>query len=147
MKRLLLVGLMAASVSGCALNMKLLDEGRTHEGHFSPASRSMDVTIDGKAYSGPMTQSTAIGFGTSFAGRRMVQTTTVGTGSDGQAVMTSPDGKWLQCQFSAALGQGVGQCQDASGKIYPLLIGTAATPVVEPDPKNCIPASDRKCLR
>jgi hypothetical protein len=138
----------AVALAGCGIQMKLLDDGRMHEGHYSPGpGASMDVTVDGTLYKGPIMQNTAVGFGTGFVGTRSFQTTSIGIGTGGQSMMTSADGKWIACQFNAALGSGMGQCQDGAGKVYGLLIGTAATPIVPPDPKTCIIDSTGRCMR
>ena len=46
------LGVAALVLSGCALNMRLLEDGKVHRGTFDPAGRKMGVTIDGDRFAG-----------------------------------------------------------------------------------------------
>lgn len=134
MRKLLLIALLP--LAGCGIQMRLLDDGRIHEGHYSPGARSMDVTIDGTTYTGSIMQGTAIGFGSGFVGGRSFTTTSIGISTAGQSTMMSADGRWVQCQFNAAAGSGMGQCQDSKGKLYGMVIGRMPT---DPAPADACP--------
>jgi len=122
MRRLLLLALLP--LAGCALNMRLLEDGKAHQGKFSPASRSIEATIDGDFYTGPMSQGTSVGIGQAWSGGKMATGTMVGTNGQYSAVMTNKAGKVIRCQFQAALGAGTGVCQDNSGRTFDLVIGS-----------------------
>jgi len=122
--RALLISAAALSLVACSFPMKLLDNGRVHEGTYRPGpGPSMDVSVDGIAYSGKIQQNVGVGFGTGMVAGKPINTTGFTVGSGAQALMTSKDGKWIACQFSAAAGSGSGMCQDAAGKNYGLVIG------------------------
>lgn len=132
MRRLLLLALLP--LAGCAGNLKLLEDGKVHEGSWNGATRQIEATIDGKKYSGSFTRQVSTGFGQSFGsgsvyGRRPVyfnQTTTstaFASDGSGQAVLTSEDGKVIQCVFQAAMGRGQGQCEGMDGRRFVLVIG------------------------
>lgn len=121
----------AAALCGCAGNVKLLEDGKVHYGSYSQAARSVEVTIDGEKYSGTFTQNTTVGFGqsfgTAFSGNRSAYGTGFGTmvasNGSGQAVLTSANGKAIQCVFQAQMGQGSGMCEGLDGKRYIMVIG------------------------
>src|SRR5258706_2968031 len=113
----------AAALSGCALNMRLLEDGKVHQGKFSPATRSMSAEIDGDHYEGPISQGMGVGFGTAFSGRRTAFGTSVGTTGDWSGILTSKTGRVIQCSFNAALGAGSGMCEALDGRRHALVVG------------------------
>lgn len=129
MKKLLLLALLP--LAGCAGSLRLLEDGKSHAGTWNAASRTIEVTIDGTQYSGSFTQNTTVGFGTSygtaFSGSRMAYGTGIGTtvasNGSGQALLTSTNGKVIQCAFQAAMGRGQGQCEALDGRRFILVIG------------------------
>ena len=129
MRKLLLIALLP--LVGCAGQLRLLEDGKVHHGTYSQASRSVEVTIDGVRYAGGFTQNQTVafgqGFGTAYSGGRTAFGTGFGTSvasnGSGQAVLTSPDGKVIQCVFQAAMGRGQGQCEALDGRRFVLVIG------------------------
>jgi hypothetical protein len=117
--------LLAACVStGCTVNMRLLEDGKVHQGTFSPASRTLTAVIDGDSYSGPASQGVGLGVGQTFYGGKVgFGTTTVATGQ-WQGLLTNKSGKVIRCQFQAAMGSGQGLCQDNNGRSFDLVIGS-----------------------
>lgn len=120
MKRLLLIALLP--LVGCAGNLRLLEEGKSHAGTWNAATRTLEVTIEGRKYSGGFNQNATQTFGTVY-GRRPIFGSGVSTDGTGQAVLTSDDGKVIQCQFQASLGRGSGQCEGMDGRRYAMIIG------------------------
>lgn len=114
---------LCAALTGCALPMRLLEDGKMHPGLFSPASRSMEATIDGDRYSGPISQGMSVGFGTGFSGTRTAFGTGVASSNQFQGLMLNKDRKVINCQFQAMLGAGTGMCESMDGRRFALVIG------------------------
>lgn len=112
-----------AMLSGCALNVKLLEDGKAHLGSFDVASRTMQVTIDGDKYAGPLHRGMAAAFMTGFSGARTYTGTAIMASSDFSAILTNSAGKILRCQFNSALGRGQGVCQMNDGRTFDLVQG------------------------
>lgn len=88
----------------------------------------MELTIDGRRYVGRWTAATEGGaaFGTLLAGSQMVSASSVAVGgSRGLALLRSPEGGTLRCEFiySGLSRAGYGVCQDGAGKTFDLMIG------------------------
>lgn len=111
------------SLVGCAGNLRLLEDGKAHSGSWNAATKTLEVTIDGRKYSGTFSQNASVGFGSGVSGGKFATGTAIGSNGGGQAVMTSDDGKVIQCVFQAALGRGQGQCEGLDGRRFVLLIG------------------------
>jgi len=130
MKRTLILAA-AIALTGCAGNLKLLEEGKAHSGTWNAATKTIEVNIEGRQYSGTFSQNASVGFNNSFASASSGTRTAYGSGfgttiasnGSGQAVLTSADGKVIQCIFQAAMGRGQGQCQGMDGRSYVLVIG------------------------
>jgi hypothetical protein len=129
--RLLVVILLALLGSGCAHRLTI--QAPDGSGGTGSASRGMgagdiEVTIDGHRYEGRWTAATegSVAFGTLISGSRMASASamTIG-GSRGMALLRSPTGGALRCEFiySGMSMAGYGGCQDANGKRFDLLIG------------------------
>jgi hypothetical protein len=129
--RLLIILITAASLFGCAHNLTI--QAADGSGGTGTASRGMgagsiEVTIDGHRYEGRWTAATegSVTFGTLISGSRMASGSamTIG-GSRGMALLRSPSGGALRCEFiySGMSMAGYGGCQDANGKRFDLLIG------------------------
>lgn len=111
------------ALAGCAGNLKLLEDGKVHNGQYNSLTKQVDVDIDGRHYSGSFFQGAAVGFGTSFSGGRVSTGTGFGSNGSGGAVLTSSDGKVLECGFQAMFGRGQGHCAGMDGRQYVLVIG------------------------
>ncbi|MEJ1936227.1 hypothetical protein WDZ92_39045 [Nostoc sp. NIES-2111] len=125
------VVLAAGLTSGCAHRLTIqAPDGSGGEGSASrgTGSGSIEMVVDGKRYVGRWTAATegGVGFGTLLSGSRMAtaNTITVG-GSRGIALLRSPEGGTLRCEFvySGLSAAGFGVCQDGNGKTYDLMIG------------------------
>lgn len=111
----------AAALSGCALNVKLLEDGKAHAGSFDVAAGTMEVVIDGDRYAGRLSRGTSAGFFTGTAGTQTVTGTSIVASDQFQAVLTNSSRKVLRCQFQSALGRGVGICQNNEGRKFDLV--------------------------
>lgn len=123
MKATLLLVAAALLLSGCAGNLKLLEDGKSHAGSWNAATKTLEATIDGKQYAGTFSQSENVGFGAATRGLKTSTSTFVGSDGGGQALLTSEDGKVIQCVFQASLGRGQGQCEGLDGRRFALVIG------------------------
>ena len=123
MHRTISTALLAALLSGCALSVRLLEDGKSHAGSFDVAVGSMTVTIDGDVYTGPLSRGVSTGFISGLAGTRMYSGTVVTASDQFQALLTNKAGKVLRCQFQSALGRGQGICQNNDGRTFDLVQG------------------------
>lgn len=110
--------------TGCAGNLKLLEDGKVHTGKYDQLSKSIEISIDGVLYKGTYAQNASAGFGTVVAGTQVATGVMSMTDGSGQALLVSPEGKVLRCRFGSVVAwRGQGQCQNNDGKLYDLLIG------------------------
>lgn len=131
MIRLAVVLLAATALSGCAHRLTIQSpDGSGGEGSASrgTGSGAIELTVDGKRYVGRWTAATegAVGFGTLLSGSRMATGSSVSVGgSRGLALLRSPEGGTLRCEFvySGMSAAGFGACQDSTGKTFDLMIG------------------------
>lgn len=123
MKLSALLLISALALAGCALPLRLLEDGKMHQGLFSPASRSMEANIDGDLYKGPISQGMTVGFGNAFSGGRTAFGTGVGSSNQWQGLIMNKDRKVINCQFQAMLGAGTGMCEALDGRRFALVIG------------------------
>lgn len=123
MRKTLVVTAAAALLAGCAGNLKLLEDGKVHNGTWNAATKTLEATIDGRHYSGTFSQNATVGTGFATAGGTSAIGTGISSNGGGQAILTSTDGKVIECFFQASLGRGQGQCQGMDGKRYALVIG------------------------
>lgn len=130
-KKALIAALTLASLAGCAGNLRLLEDGKSHAGSWNNITKTLEATIDGKKYTGSFSQNATVGFGSGFATASSGTNTAFASGSgttvasngSGQGYMTSEDGKVIQCVFQAAFGRGQGECQGMDGRRFVLIIG------------------------
>lgn len=108
----------AIALTGCAVNGKLVSDGKVYPATASKASRSMTATIDGEVYTGSLAFNQTFGIGTGFSGGRVGTVTMIGSSNQARGTLLSPTNKVLRCDvlFSGVGAQG--QCQDATGKLY-----------------------------
>lgn len=126
LKKLAAVGL-AILCSGCAFNLKLLEDGKVHPGQFDPIGGTMSATIDGDPYQGPLTRGMQAGFMTGVVGTRFMSGTMIGGLDQFQALMTNKAGRVLRCQIQSIAGTGQGVCQANDGRLYDVLVGRATS--------------------
>ncbi len=121
----------ALLLAGCAGQMQLLENGRTHPGSYNSASGTAEAVIDGVRYTGtfrnppPISLGVGVGGGSWGGGFGGVGVSTgTGYGGGGYALLRSPDGsKVIECYFSTSFGSGQGQCTGLDGRRFVLVIG------------------------
>lgn len=120
-----LIGTLAAValLSGCALNMRLLEDGKIHQGTFDYAGGRLSAMIDGDAYSGPVSRGMGFGLSQGLVGTRPMMATTTMFSDQFQGLLTNAAGRVIRCQIQSAGGRGNGICQDNNGRTYDVLIG------------------------
>lgn len=107
-----------AILAGCALNARLLEDGKQHPAVFDVASGTMTVTIDGDVYTGTLSRGLTTGFISGNVGTQFVSGTTIIASDQFQALLTNKAGKILRCQFRSSLGRGQGVCQQNDGRTF-----------------------------
>jgi hypothetical protein len=130
MKQKVLLFLTIAFLSGCAGNIKLVEEGKIHHGRYDQISKKIEVSIDNVIYRGSYSQSVTSTAATGTIIKNSPFTVQTGTAfgsttdGSGQAILISSDGKVIRCNFGSIVAwRGQGQCQSNSGKSYDLIIG------------------------
>uniref|UniRef100_UPI004047576B hypothetical protein n=1 Tax=Polynucleobacter sp. TaxID=2029855 RepID=UPI004047576B len=129
MKKIITISLLSALIlSGCAGNLILVDKNNQQSvGQFNSLSKSLDVNMNGKKYSGFYITNASVGIiNTQVYG---VGTSTSGTsqsfygGNSGRAVLRSIDGDTIQCEFNYEGMKAIGTCIDSKGDRYQLIAG------------------------
>lgn len=127
----------ALLLSGCSYPIKLMarDSALTGEGSATGmgGSGALTIALGGKTYTGQWAMGSsgmAMGFGTTtiasgpytaFGNSTMIGGTGNATAS---ALLTSPDGGSLRCQFQISqwTNTGTGVCQDGAGRLYDAMV-------------------------
>jgi hypothetical protein len=128
----------ALALSGCATTYELSvmprDSGKIYTGvavNNGSGEGPVSITIEDRTYNGTWVQSTsdhATGFisgGFGWGGWRRgggsfgtLITVDNPQGSEAKALLTSPDGAGLRCDFRSGWGRGAGVCRDDRGREY-----------------------------
>lgn len=103
MRSTLLV-LLILAVAGCGGTMQLLprDGGAGGTGSLNIASKTMEVTVEGKRY----------------AGNYVVAVQHNASGGPGNALLMAPDGDTIRCEFTATAMRAIGTCQTRAGRVF-----------------------------
>lgn len=125
--RFLAAGAAAALLGGCAplppVPFELLGDGQVCHGAFFPSGQRLEATIGGRRFEGfyIVSAGTASSHGW-WPYRRLPNdvTTTYSTNS-ARAMLTSPDGERLSCEFLIEDRRALGECKSTSGKSYQLV--------------------------
>lgn len=112
-----------AVLAGCAGSGKLIRAGQSYPLEYNSMARTIKTTIDGEVYSGNYIINSGVGTATGLVGTKLVTTTVTTPGNQGRALLTSPSGKVLRCEFMVSGNSAIGQCQDAQGAVYDLTAG------------------------
>jgi len=123
MKYLLAV-VTCAMLCGCVTQATLIaQDGPRYKLDVNPVGKKLHTVIDGVEYNGSFVkdQSVGFGFGQTYGSNPAFGTgTTFASGNNGQAVMTSANGGYIQCAFSASGMTVVGNCQSNTGRQFVL---------------------------
>lgn len=123
MKRILFTLGLCALLTACGGTVTLLADGMAHRGKFDAVSKSIDLSIDGKRYSGNYVTNAGNSAGGFFTGTRYISTNTVSGATQGRAILASNDNQTLRCEFAVQGMSAQGACQDSSGKFYDMIAG------------------------
>lgn len=95
--------LLALAVAGCSGTMQLSprDGGSSGTGALNTGAKTMDVTLDGKKYSG----------------NYVVNAAHV-SGGTGVALLRAPDGDTIRCEFQANNVRAIGVCTTRAGRVF-----------------------------
>ncbi|MEO0048643.1 MAG: hypothetical protein RLZZ410_1602 [Pseudomonadota bacterium] len=115
-------------LSGCAGNLILVDkENKQFIGQFNSLSKTLEVNVNGKIFSGFYITNSSVGFsnyqmygaGATATGSSQ----TIYGGNSGRAVLRSQDGDTIQCEFNYQGMKAIGSCVNAQGERYQLITG------------------------
>lgn len=116
-------------LAGCAGQLQLLENGRSHPGSYNSAAGTIEATIDGQRYTGSYSDPLPIGIGLGVGGGSWggsfggVGISTGTGGGGGRALLRSADGKVIECYFATSFGSGQGNCMGLDGRRFVLVIG------------------------
>ncbi len=120
--------IIVVSLAGCAGNLILVDkDNRQSVGQFNSLTKTLDVTLNGKSYSGfyitnssvGITNTQIYGAGTTATGSSQ----TLYGGNSGRAVLRAQDGDTIQCEFNYQGMKAIGSCFDSKGERFQLIAG------------------------
>ncbi|WP_156955306.1 hypothetical protein [Polaromonas glacialis] len=115
--------LTVTALAGCGGSLKLLEEGKVHQGTYDAIAKSMTVSIDGIKYNGTYLLNNGSTFSSGFAGRRFVTMQGTSSATMGRGLLNSETGKVLRCEFAVQGMSAQGACQDNAGRYYDLIAG------------------------
>lgn len=124
-KSMKLIAILAACtvLAGCAGSGKLIRAGQVYPLEYNSLAQTITTTVDGETYTGTYIINRGMGTATGLVGTKLITTTVTTSGNQGRALLTSPSGKVLRCEFLVDGLKALGQCQDAQGAIYDLTAG------------------------
>lgn len=125
MKTWQLAALACLAFVGCTHTITLYPRGGGPQatGEVNDGSRNMRVELGGDTFTGSYILGQTFGVGTAFAGGTVVPVTAVGTTNQASALLVSPKGATLRCDFRIVAARGGnGVCVDGNNVLYDMLI-------------------------
>lgn len=132
-KRVVPFALLVALLSGCAGYVQMMprDSGKVYSGVVQGSvtgSGTMSIDIDGQTYSGPVVRTgsnDSFGFIQQYGKRGMSTGTMTSFGSTAsvKAILSSPAGRGLRCEFTSDGSGGGGVCVDDQGRVLDAIVG------------------------
>lgn len=139
MKNIAAATALTVLLTGCAqYNLTLMSQtsGKMSHGTANEAGKTITAELNGETYTGHYSfiQQGSVGFGSTFAqafaggasGSAFGNSTyfSQAAAGNGSALLSSPSGKGLRCQFSFSTmsNSGAGICRDDTKKLYDLQI-------------------------
>lgn len=124
----------ALALTGCAGYVQMMprDSGKVYSGTVqgsATGSGTMTIDIDGQTYTGPVVRTSSgdsFGFIQQYGKRGMMSTgtmATVGSTATVKAILSSPAGRGLRCEFSSDGAGGGGVCVDDQGRVLDAIVG------------------------
>lgn len=126
---LILLGLLA----GCSGTIQVLprDSGKVYSGTVQGSATgagTITIDIDGQTYTGPVVRTgsnDSFGFMQQYGKRGVVSTGTmasVGSTATVKAILSSPTGRGLRCEFTSDGSGGGGICMDDQGRVLDAIV-------------------------
>lgn len=134
MKKTVFMLAAALALSGCAgvgyVQIMPRDSGKVYSGTVqgSGGRGTMTIDIDGQTYTGPVVRTgsdDSFGFVQQY-GKGGMSTGTVGSfgGTDTvKAILSSPTGRGLRCEFTSTGSSGGGVCVNDLGRVFDAIVG------------------------
>lgn len=134
MKKTVSVLAAVLALSGCAGYVQMMprDSGKVYSGTVQGSATgagTMTIDIDGQQFTGPVIRtgsSDSFGFIQQYGKRGMMGTGTmasVGGTATIKAILSSPAGRGLRCEFTSDGSGGGGVCVDDQGRVLDALVG------------------------
>jgi hypothetical protein len=134
MKKPIAILATAIALSGCAGYVQMMprDSGKVYSGAVQGSATgagTMTIDIDGQTYTGPVVRTgsnDSFGFMQQYGKRGMVSTgmmASVGTTATVKAILSSPAGRGLRCEFTSEGSGGGGVCVDDQGRVLDAIVG------------------------
>lgn len=134
MKKTVSVLAAVLALSGCAGYVQMMprDSGKVYSGTVQGSATgagTMTIDIDGQQFTGPVIRtgsSDSFGFIQQYGKRGMMSTGTmasVGGTATIKAILSSPAGRGLRCEFTSDGSGGGGVCVDDQGRVLDALVG------------------------
>lgn len=131
-KAVLIIAVLA--LSGCAGYVQMMprDSGKVYSGTVQGSATgagTMTIDIDGQTYTGPVVRTgsnDSFGFIQQYGKRGMMSTGTmasVGSTANVKAMLSSPAGRGLRCEFTSDGSGGGGVCVDDQGRVLDAIVG------------------------
>jgi hypothetical protein len=123
-----------AFLSGCAGYVQMMprDSGKVYAGTVQGSATgagTMTIAIDGEQFTGPVVRtgsSDSFGFIQQYGTKTGVTTGTIvsaGGTATVKAILSSPAGRGLRCEFSSDGSGGGGICVDDKGRVLDAIVG------------------------
>jgi hypothetical protein len=111
-------------ITGCSSsNLLLIDKNnKEHNITYNPWSQTMEVSVNGKKFTGDYVTNSSVAFGTTQNFGKTFSSGTSQTyisGNSGRALLKSTDNETLQCEFTYSTKL-IGLCTDNKGEKYNL---------------------------
>lgn len=122
------------ALSGCAGYVQMMprDSGKVYSGAVQGSATgagSMTIDIDGQTYTGPVVRTSSgdsFGFIQQYGTKTGVSTgsmVSVGGTATVKAILSSPAGRGLRCEFTSDGSGGGGICVDDQGRVLDAIVG------------------------
>lgn len=127
--RYLPLALTLVLLTGCAGKVQMMprDSGKIHSGTVNSngmGSGTMSITIDDEIYTGPIVRTSSgdsFGFVQQYGSKGASSFGTVvssGGTANAKAMLASPNGRGLRCEFTSTGTSGGGICVDDKARVY-----------------------------
>lgn len=117
---------LALLLAGCAGTLQLLprDGGERANGTFNTGTKTLEVNVSGKFYSGKYVTNAGSSFTTvnAYSGTQSAYGSgqTFSSGNSGVALLVAADGDTLRCEFNYQGLNAIGICKLRDGRIFDL---------------------------